>query len=415
VNVPAVTVDLELNQIEAGEFVVGSSLVGGTDVIGDGLSEVQSSVVRCTIRRGRWGQLFDDFEAASVSVTFNNEDRRFDPVYADGDFFGELVPGRDIEISAGGVRVFTGFVQDYDLEYDVSGRSVTVARATDALGRLGAVEFDAWTNLERYAPSKLTAICERSEVQWPGTLRDFIPADYIILRTVTGPITMAQDAVSWGSNVLNYMKLIARSEWLSWLFASADGVLTLRPVVQFASLDNDWTPGAAVAAFGGAGIRFQTISAQYGSERLYAEVSVDTPFIDAQTATVADPELWQQTYGPIRRLSISELLLTGFTSPPPLALLVSTEDFVMNLSDDLLAFYEAPAFRITEFSVELAALSPANQATVLGIDIAQVVDIEFTPNGVGDPISQTLVVQGVGHDITPDSHVVTFSVIDYTT
>lgn len=413
-SVPAVVIDLELNQVESGEFVVGSSLVGGSDVIGDGLSRVESSGVQCSIRRGRWGQLFDDFEAASVSVTFNNEDRRFDPSYADGDFFGELVPGRDIEISAGGIRVFTGFVQDYDLEYDVSGRSVTLVRATDALGRLGAIEFDAWTNTAQYATSKLTAICERSEVLWPGTLRDFIPAEFIILGTVTGQVTLAQEAVSWGSNVLNYMRLISKSDWLSWLFASADGVLTLRPVVQFASLDNSWTP-TVVAAFGGSDIPFQTISAQYGSERLYAEVSVDTPYIDAQTATVADPEAWQNTYGPIRRLSIPELLLTGFTSPPPLALLFSSEDFVMQLSDDLLAFYEAPAFRITEFSVELAALGTSDQETVLGIDIADAIDIEFTPNGVGDPISQTLVVQGVGHDITPDSHVVTFSVIDYTT
>lgn len=406
--VPAITVNLELNQIEAGEFVVGTSLVDGTDVIGDGLSEIQSAGVRCSIRRGRWGQLFEDFEAASVSVALNNEDRTFDPSHATGDYYGELLPGRDIEITAAGVTIFTGFVQDYDLEYDVSGRSVTVLKSTDALGRFGALQFDAWTNTANNANGKLINICDRDEVQWSSTLRDFINAE----ATNGGElfaVPMVSDSVSWGSNVLNYMLLIAKSDWLSFLFASADGVLTLRPVAQFASLDSGWSPGASVASFGGANIPYQTISAQYGSERLYAEVSIDTDAISAQTSTVADPAAWQLSYGPIRRLSLGSLLVGADSLGT-----YTAEEWASLFADGLLAFYDAPAFRITEFSVELAALSGANQTTVLGIDIADVISISFTPNNVGSAISQTLVVQGIAHDITPDSHVVTFSVIDYT-
>jgi hypothetical protein len=405
--VPAVTINLELNQIEAGEFVVGTSLVGGSDLIGDGLSEVQSAGVRCSIRRGRWGQLFEDFEAASVSVILNNEDRQFDPSHATGDYYGELVPGRDLEITAGGVTIFTGFVQDYDLEYDVSGRSVTMLRATDALGRLAGIEFDAWTNSTPYSTTKLEAICNRPEVGWPAGLRDFIGAQ--IFNGTPTNIPLQSDSVTWGSNVLNYCQLIARSDWLSFLFASADGLLTLRPVVDLLQSNNSWVPGAAVASFGGANIPYQAIAAQYGSEVLYSEVSVDLEGGVAQTASVADPVAWQQTYGPLRRLSLSALLLDGYDSAP-----YTGEEMAEFLALDLLAFYEAPAFRITEFSVELAALSGANQTTVLGIDIADVVSISFTPNNVGSAISQTLVVQGIAHEITPDSHMVTFSVIDYT-
>jgi hypothetical protein len=105
--------------------------------------------------------------------------------------------------------------------------------------------------------------------------------------------------------------------------------------------------------------------------------------------------------------------LQGYTVPGT-GLLVSAEDVVLGLAEALLAFYETPTFRITEISIELSALSGANQTTVLGIDIADAVSISFTPNGVGSAISQTLAVQGIAHDITPDSHVVTLSVIDYT-
>jgi hypothetical protein len=409
--VPTITINLELNQIEAGEFVVGTSLVGGADVIGDGLSQVESAGVRCSIRRGRWEQIYDDFEAATVSVVLNNEDRKFDPSYAAGDYFGELLPGRDIVITAGGVTVFTGFVQDYDLEYDVSGRSVTVLKATDALGRFAALEFDQWTNTGRDAATKLSNICNRSEVRWPSGLRDFIGAQlFSATFSIAIAVPLQSESVSWGSNVLNYMRLCAQSDWLSFLFASADGLLTLRPVINLEQLGNSWVP-SNVASFGGSGIPFQTIVAQYGSEDLYSEVSVDFEGGTAQTVSVADPAAWQLTYGPQRRLSLSGLLLDQGVVPP---ITYTAEDMAEFLAIGLLAFYDTPTFRITEISVQLASLSPANQATVLGIDIANIVDISFTPNGVGAAIEQTLAVQGIAHEITPDSHVVTFSVIDYT-
>lgn len=408
---PTIAVNMELNQIEAGEFVVGTSLVGGSDVIGDGLSDVSSSGVRCSIRRGRWGALYEDFEAGVISVTLNNEDRSFDPVYASGSYYGELVPGRDIEVQANGITIVSGFVEDYDLEYDVSGRSVTLVRATDALGRMGAIQFDAWTNYATTAPTKLDAICNRAEVSWPSALRDFLGTGTITVPGNTAPaVPLESDAVSWGSNVLNYMRLIARSDFLSFIFASADGKISLRPVFSWASITNSWTPGAAVASFGGANIPYQTILAQYGSETLFSEVTVDTDAIAAQTDTVADVAAWQATYGPSRRLTLSSLLLGGWSS---FGATIGAEDVALVLAEDLLAYYDTPTFRITELSVELAALSGANQNTVLSIDIADPVAVSFTPNGVGSAISQTLVVQGIAHEITPDSHVVTFALLDY--
>jgi hypothetical protein len=274
------------------------------------------------------------------------------------------------------------------------------------------LEFDAWTNGYTYATAKLSAICERSEVAWPGTLRDFIGFSRESENGAEAiPVTLVSDSVSWGSNVLSYMQLIARSDFLSWLFASADGTLTLRPVVQWSTAYDNWTPGAAVASFGGANIPYQSITAQYGSETLYSHVSADTAAIDAQTAVVADLAAWTLDYGPPRRLTVADLLIDGDTTTPAA---YTAQEVTLELAESLLAFYEAPAFRITEISIELAGLSTANQNTVLGIDIAEAVAISFTPNGITPAISQTVAVQGIAHDITPDSHVVTLSVIDYT-
>ena len=414
-SIPTISVNLELNQIVAGEFVVGSSLVGGSDVIGDGLSDVASEGVRCSIRRGRWGALYEDFEAGVISVTFNNEDRLFDPVYASGDYFGELVPGRDVNIQANGITIVTGFVEDFDLEYDVSGRSVTVVRATDALGRMGSIQFNEWTNSANTATAKLDAICNRPEVAWSSALRDFIEAQ-VEVGLVLAP-SLQSDAVSWGSNCLSYMKLVAQSAWFSWLFASADGAITLRPLNSYATYGytSPPYPGTAVAAFGGADLPYQSIRAQYGSESMFAEVSVDFEGGSAQTATVADLAAWQTTYGPPRRLSVPQLLLGTrvFDDGAGGTITVTGADQALQLAEDLLAYYDAPTYRITELSVELAALDSTDQDTVLSIDISNAVDVTFTPNGVGSAVEQTLVVQGIAHEITPESHVVTFALIDY--
>jgi hypothetical protein len=382
VSTPTPVVSLETTIPDSTDAIIGTDSIGGAKTIGDGLTAISSSVVRCTIRRGRWGQLYDDFEAASINVVVNNETRAFDPSYASGTYYGNLDPGRRLKVEAGGVTIVSGFVQDYDLEYDVSGRSVVALKATDALGQMAALSFDEWTNSADQASVKLDAICNRTEVNWPSELRDFVDA--------LGATSLQADLVSWGSNVLNYMQLIARSDKLSYLFVSAGGVLSLR----------ERRATSSVASFGGANIPYQTVQVSYGTETLFSEVSVERAGGTAQTYTDAALAAWVAKYKTQRRLSIPSTLL-------------SSDFLALALADELQNIYNTPTFRFTEFSVELAALGTSDQATVLGIDIAQRVTIEFTPNNVGSAISQTLVVQGIAHDITPESHVVTFSVIAY--
>ena len=52
-------------------------------------------------------------------------------------------------------------------------------------------------------------------------------------------------------------------------------------------------------------------------------------------------------------------------------------------------------------------MTPAEITQVLLLDINSVVSVTFTPNGIGDPIEQNCVVQGIDHDIDPEMHWVT--------
>ena len=84
----------------------------------------------------------------------------------------------------------------------------------------------------------------------------------------------------------------------------------------------------------------------------------------------------------------------------------------MDLAEYLLALYDSPRYRVRELTVHLEALNAADQNTILELDITDMVTVEFTPNDVGDAVVQFLVVQGIRHDITPASHVVTLSLMD---
>jgi hypothetical protein len=245
------------------------------------------------------------------------------------------------------------------------------------------MEFDAWTSTGTKANLKLDAICDRSEVGWVGALRDFNE----------GVETLQSDAVSWGSSVLNYAQLIARSD-LGLLFASADGLLTYR--------NRNFAVGATASVSftdNGSGIPFQGIEATIGSELLFARVGVDREGGTNQTATVSDLTSWKALYGPIKSLSLTGLLLNSDAQS-------------LALAQYLLLLYGQPRYRVSSLTVDITPLSTVNQTSVLGLDIGDTISVTFTPDRVGDPIMQPLVIQGIEHNLSVSRHVITFSTID---
>jgi hypothetical protein len=363
-----------------------------TNVLSDGLAFLAGYVTSVSVQRGTSSQLVGDpAQVGTCTVVLNNEDRRFDPGNIYSPYAGFLVPGRAVVVTAtpvGGLvaspALFTGIVDDWDLSYDVSGRSVAVVRAVDALGVLGRGEFDAWTTTAAQLPgARLASILDRPEVAYPTSNTSL----------ATGVDSLQGDNVSWGSNVLNYMQLVVRGD-LGYLFASRTGVLTF--------LDRNYPVGAVALAdfddgsFNPGNPAFSSISAQVGSESLLGRVGVDRTGGTKQTATVANPTQWAATYGGIRSLSFPATVLANDTQSLALA------TYILNL-------YSTPAYRINELVVDVVPMSFINQATMVVMELAKTVRVFFTPNRTGAIIQQTLVVQGIRHDITPGVHTMTLN------
>lgn len=100
-------------------------------------TDITEYVHGVTIRRGRSTQL-DKFQAGTCQIALNNSDRRFDPEYTAGPYYGSILPNRRIRVRAqwDGVDYFLvdGFVDEWPQEYDPPNKATTVVNCTDAFG-----------------------------------------------------------------------------------------------------------------------------------------------------------------------------------------------------------------------------------------------------------------------------------------
>jgi hypothetical protein len=380
---PVVTAFFDLPSNDATLFTLDDDVLGlldtGGDLGGDIAADVSCSGYSISIARGRSMEL-NEIAAGTCRLSFRNGDRTFDPSYDAGPFFGNLIPGKRIEVSIAGVTLFVGKIDDLAGQYTPRDPSTASILLVDNLGALARNEFDEWHTSEQKPGARLHAILDRSEVRYAGG-RDID----------TGVETLQDDTVTWGSNVLNYAQLVARSD-LGRLFDSRLGVLTFRDRLSIAGVDPVVTFADDLTDQPFSGINKRT-----ASELLYTWVAVDRVGGVKQSAVDTDAEL--EAKG-IRRLSLSGLLL-------------NEDDRSAEMANFLLGIYHDATDRIAGLMVRLAGYDEADHALIAALDIGDVIGLRWTPDGIGDPAEHTLIVEGIQHSIDADGiHIMTISTSD---
>lgn len=343
---------------------------------GDIATDISGYVTEVSVRRGRL-RVLDEITVGVASVRANNFNREFDPTYASAAFAGNVIPGKQVTFATNGITIFDGRIDDWNFEYPLDLDSRVMFEVADCLAQLGTAQFDAWTTTAGQTPGeRITAVLDRSEVRFPAT------------RNIgTGVSTLQADAVSWGSNVLNYCQLVAKCD-LGQFFAAKDGTLT------FYGRDHTYTSvGAPIFADDGSGIPYSAVQIDYGTELLFNRVSVDAPGFTKQTAT---DETSITTYRQVRSLSLGSLPF-------------DSEAQALGLAEYVLAHYANPDARLASITLLLHGLTDTEVTSVLNLDIGSVVEVRFTPNGVGDQIDKICLVEGIEHRIRPAFHAVTLS------
>jgi hypothetical protein len=185
--------------------------------------DVTQYVQSISIGRGI-SRVLDDFSAGTLSITFVNNNRVFDPLntssplwYGAGGYT-MVQPAGNIRVSSNGIRRFTGFVQTWEFSYDESGfDGQATLTALDFMYQVANTNFTGGTQYEVEATS--------DRIKSVLAANGFGTATYA--DVYGGHTLVGYDENSPGDNVLSYLQNVARSEPADF-FSSASAVMEMK-------------------------------------------------------------------------------------------------------------------------------------------------------------------------------------------
>lgn len=318
--------------------------------------------------RGKSREL-DKYQAGQASVTFENNQRVFDPNFEDSPYFGQIVPKRNVRISNGTAVEFFGVIEDWNIAYEPGGQSIATCQAFDDFSYLSGLEFAGTTFPAAETSARIDAILD--EIDWPADRRDL---------AFTGA-ELAETTFAAGDKVLAGLQTTSRSE-PGDLFMSRGGD------VKLVGRNAAFTSEGLVFSDAGTAIPYKTISAVYGSELLYNRVTVESSIgtATAQNNTsisiYGERDLTEQTY-------------------------LDSSLQLQELADYLVTRYADPEFRFEEITVDLKDVTADQKQDVVDLELGDVVKVEFTPSKVPPQVTQYGKVIGISQNITPSVEEVT--------
>jgi hypothetical protein len=273
-------------------------------------------------------------------------------VYAWAGSAGSSVSTGTFQVEAG--YGFTGFIDDWDLSYELGGNNTATMKVSDGFSLLANQAVEDQTMPIEQTGLRVARLLSEPGINYPGPQRNIQPGVKFLGNDVT-------DA----ANALSYMQEIESSE-LGQLFVAKDGDLTFLDASQ-----NNPNPDDSVQTFADddTGIPFTTLEVAYGTEQLTNVLTVTYPG-GTETAVNQDSV---DDYG-VTSLSVDTLNQNNTDAA--------------YLADYYTTRFGQPQYRVDTITVNVLSLSDANQTAVLGLDLGDVVTVKFTPGNVSPQIVQ---------------------------
>jgi hypothetical protein len=363
--------------------VLDTSKLAGTQ-----FADLTTFVQSVNINRGRSRQL-QEFNAGTATVSFWNKSRALDPLNTSSPFWNTstnstgIIPRLPIQIFANGIPIFTGVIQDWNVDYDLGNNDIVYASCADDFTVLASATLADHTVAAQQTGARINTVLDYNEIVYQGA------------RAIgTGSSTLGSTAASvdfsiiQGTALLNYLQTISTSEQ-GYLYMSAEGTLT------FKGRSEVLNPITAAVFTGdnSVGIPYQTLMNQFGDELLYNVIVTESPAGGPFTATDAD--------------SVAQYQAQTYSAT---SLLNSTAIQVEELGKYLLGRYRQPQLRFTGLSTQLLALDITEQNTCLGLDLTDVCSVvKHFVVGTPSSVEQTVIVSGINHSITPGSHIISYT------
>jgi hypothetical protein len=368
---------------DAAYGILDTSTLGGIQ-----FADLTSLVQSVNINRGRSRQL-QEFNAGTATVSFWNKSRALDPLNTSSPYWNTIanttgiVPRLPIQIFANGIPIYTGVIQDWNVNYDTGNNDIVYASCADDFTVLASATLADHTVTAEQTGTRINTVLNYSEVVYQGA-RSIATGS----STLGGTIASANFSIQQGTSVLNYLQDVTNAEQ-GYLFMSAEGTLSFKGRSQVLN-------PISAATFTGddsLGIRYQTLVNEFGDELLYNVIVTEGPAGGPFTATDND--------------SVAQYQAQTYSQTD---LLNSTTTELQGLGNYLLGKYRQPQLRFTGLSTQLLALNSTKQNQCLNLDLTDICNV-VKHFAVGTPTSvdQTVIVTGISHNITPGSHIISYT------
>ena len=380
--VPAVKVELgtDLGERDPNSFKLDDAIRGVLDntsytLGGIRFFDITDRLLSATTSRGK-NQALDRIDAGNLNIVLDNNDRLFDPLYAEGFYYGQLIPGKEIRISCNDLPVIHGTIDDLDIAYAPGNRSSVSMLASDGLSNLTINDLpEVFPDVE-LSGARVTRILDLPEIDWPAERRSID----------TGNTLLSDTEISQGTGAVEYLQLIGTSE-AGEVFVSKDNRFVFQQRNSTPNLPNIiFTDESSIEGF--TVIPFSDLGVVYGTEELFNRVVLTNNFASFPEEATAEDLDSQILYGP-RSYTQNGLLNNEATD-------------LQSLADFLLLRFKDPQYRFSSVSVVMDTLSQTQQDEVLGLEIGDIVQVRFTPSGIPPAIEQYVKVIGISHDWGPD-------------
>lgn len=359
-----------LNDPTKGQLNNTTFVLGGAEVLVD-VSEFFQSL---SITRGKSREL-DKFNAGQLSLNFFNNNRFFDPTFEASEYFGQIVPKRQVRVTINEEVTFEGTIEDWNLDYVRGGNSFASAQAFDGFGFLGNVTLPEITPPVESTSERIVRILDT--IDWPASKRQI---DF-------GGAELGAFTIEEGVGVLEYLQQVSQSE-PGEFFVSKNGSL------KFVSRNVSFTAEGITFSDnnGGAepGIGYQAIQVVFGSELLFNQATVTS-----------------EAGSSISRNEVS-IGLFGERDVERVTLL-SDEPQLETLSKFIVSRFGEPELRFESVTVDLKTLEEAQRSLLLEAEIGDVVEVKYTPNGLGPEIDRYGKIIGLSLSVNPSDEIITFN------
>ena len=351
-------------------------------------ADLTTMVQSVNINRGRSRQL-QEFNAGTATVSFWNKSRALDPLNTASPYWNTsanttgIVPRLPIQILANGIPIFTGLIQDWNIDYNLGNNDIVYATCSDQFTVLSNAILDDHSVSQQLTGARINEVLNYSEVLYQGP-RTIGTGSSILGSTATD----AGFSISAGTNLLNYLQTVSSSEQ-GFLYIGADGTLTFKGRTEVLSR-------SAEAIFTGdtsVGVPYQTLMNEFGDELLFNVVVTESPaggpFTNKDDVSISQYQA--QTYSNTELLNASSSEVNG-------------------LGQYLLGKYRQPQLRFTGLSTQLLALDTAKQNICFGLDLTDICNVvKHFAVGLPSSVDQTVIVSGISHNITPGSHIISYN------